>query len=83
MSVWLIASIALLFALVPCGWVALSSTVQKRVVALEMTGIIGTLELMLLTMAFNRMPMMDLAVALALLSFAAGTVFAHFLAREL
>jgi multisubunit Na+/H+ antiporter MnhF subunit len=76
-------SIALLFALVPCGWVALTSTVQKRVVALEMTGIIGTLELMLLTMAFNRMPMIDLAVTLALLSFAAGMVFAHFFAREL
>ena len=83
MNVWMIGSIAMLFALVPCGWLALTSTLEKRVVALEMTGVIGTLELMLLTMAFNRMPMMDLAVALALLSFGAGVVFAHFLAREL
>ncbi len=83
MNAWMIASIGMLFAFVPCGWIALTSTVQKRVVALEMTGIIGTLELMLLTMAFNRTPMMDLAIALALLSFAAGMVFAHFLAREL
>lgn len=83
MNLWMIASIALLFTFVPCGWVALASTVQKRLVAFEMTGIVATLELMLLTMAFNRMPMMDLAIALALLSFGAGMVFAHFLAREL
>lgn len=83
MSVWLLASIVLLFALVPCGWIALTSTVQKRLVAMEMAGVICTLELMLLTMAFNRMPMMDLAVALGLMSFGAGMVFAHFLARTL
>ena len=56
----------LLLALVPCGWGG----------GLEMTGIVCTLELMLLTMAFHRMPMMDLA--LGLLSFGAGMVFAHF-----
>ena len=83
MSVWMIASIALLFALVPCGWLAFTATLEKRVVALEMTGIIVTVELMLLTMAFNRAPLMDLAIALGLLSFAAGMVFAHFLASEL
>lgn len=77
------ASIAVLLALVPCGWLALTSTVQKRLVALEMTGVLCTLELMLLTMAFKRMPMMDLAIALGLLSFGAGMVFAHFLARDL
>jgi len=83
MNVWHIAAVAMLFALVPCGWVALTSSVQKRLVALEMSGIICTLELMLLTMAFNRMPMMDLALALGLLSFGAGMVFAHFLERYL
>lgn len=83
MSLWMTASIAVLLALVPCGWLALTSTVQKRLVALEMTGVLCTLELMLLTMAFKRMPMMDLAIALGLLSFGAGMVFAHFLARDL
>ncbi len=83
MNVWLIASGMMLLALVPCGWVALTSSVEKRLVALEMTGIVCTLELMLLTMAFNRMPMMDLALALGLLSFGAGMVFAHFLERYL
>ena len=83
MSLWMIAAIALLFALAPCGWLVLTSTLQKRLVALEMTGILCTIELMLLTMAFNRMPMMDLAIALGLLSFGAGMTFAHFLARHL
>ena len=83
MSVWMIASIAMLFALVPAGWLALTGSVEKRLVGLEMTGVIATLELMLLTIAFNRMPMMDLAVALGLLSFGAGMTFAHFLARHL
>ena len=83
MNVWMISSIALLIALVPCGWLAMTQTVHKRLVGLEMAGIISTLELMLLTMAFNRMPMMDLSIALGLLSFGAGMVFAHFLARDL
>ena len=83
MNLWMTASIAMLVALVPCGWLALTSTVQKRLVGLEMAGILCTLELMLLTMAFHRMPMMDLAIALGLLSFGSGMVFAHFLARDL
>lgn len=83
MNVWMIASIALLFALLPCAWLALTSTVEKRLVALEMSGILCTLELMLLTMAFHRMPLMDLALALGLLSFGAGMVFAHFLSGTL
>lgn len=83
MNAWMISSIALLAALAPCGWLALTGSVEKRLVALEMTGILCTLELMLLTMAFNRPPMMDLAIALALLSFGSGMVFAHFLERNL
>ncbi|HZP62747.1 MAG TPA: monovalent cation/H+ antiporter complex subunit F [Terriglobales bacterium] len=83
MNAWMVASVALLFALIPCGWLALTGSVQKRLVAVETAGVLCTLELMSLTMAFNRMPMMDLAVALALLSFGSGMVFAHFLARYL
>lgn len=83
MNLWMTCSVVLLFGLIPCGWVALTSTLEKRLVAFEMAGIISTIELMLLTMAFNRMPMMDLAVALGLLSFSSGIVFAHFIARNL
>lgn len=81
--IWMIASVATLIALVPAGWLAMTAEAEQRLVALEMAGILCTLEMMLLTMAFHRMPMMDLAVALALLSFGSGMVFAHFLARYL
>lgn len=84
MNVWMWGSIALLTALAPCGYLALSSgDTHKRLVALEMTGVVAVMEMMLLTMAFNRMPMMDLPVALALLCFGGGMVFAHFLERHL
>jgi multisubunit Na+/H+ antiporter MnhF subunit len=48
-----------------------------------MTGVVVTLLMMLLTMAFNRMPMMDLPITLALMSFGGGIVFARFFARHL
>ena len=83
MNAWMISSIALLLALLPCGWLAFTATVEKRLVALEFAGNLCTLELMLLTMAFHRTPLIDLAIALALLSFGAGMVFAHFVERNL
>jgi multisubunit Na+/H+ antiporter MnhF subunit len=80
----MIASIAMIFGLAACGWLALAAKdVRKRLVAFDMAGIIATLVLMTLTMAFQRMPLMDLAIALALMSFGSGMAFAHFLARRL
>jgi multicomponent Na+:H+ antiporter subunit F len=77
-------SILMLFGLGPCGVMALSANdVRKRLVGFEMAGIIASLEMMLLTMAFNRPPLMDLALALALLSFGGGMVFAIFLGKHL
>lgn len=83
MNFWTMASIGMLAALIPCGWLALTSTVEKRLIGMETAGIVCTLELMLLAIGFNRMPMMDLPLALALLSFGAGMLFAHMLARHL
>ena len=77
-------SIVMLAALPPCGYLVLtSSDTHKRLVALEMTGVVAVMEMMLLTMAFNRMPLMDLPIALGLLSFGGAIVFAHFLERHL
>jgi multisubunit Na+/H+ antiporter MnhF subunit len=83
MNFWMVASIVMLAAFIPCGWLALTDTVEKRLVGMETAGVVCTLHLMLLVMAFNRMPMMDLALALALLSFGAGMLFAQMLARHL
>lgn len=83
MNIWELASDVMIFALVPLTWISARGQVKERLVAFFMAGVVITNLLMLLTMAFNRMPMMDLALALALMSFGGGIVFARFLARYL
>jgi multisubunit Na+/H+ antiporter MnhF subunit len=46
-----------------------------------MSGLIATLVFVCLAQGFERAIYLDLAVALALLSFAGGLVFVHFLER--
>jgi multicomponent Na+:H+ antiporter subunit F len=82
-NVWELAAEVTIFALVPLAWLALRGDPRQRLVAFYMTGVVVTLLLMMLTMAFNRMPMMDLAITLALMSFGGGIVFARFFARHL
>ncbi|MGH9688766.1 MAG: MrpF/PhaF family protein, partial [Candidatus Acidiferrales bacterium] len=57
--------------------------VSDRVVALEFGSCIVTLELVLLSEGFHRPSFYDLPLALALLSFGGGMVFARFLQRWL
>jgi multicomponent Na+:H+ antiporter subunit F len=78
---WLVAALALLVGLVPCGVVCLRGDPVNRLVGLEMAGTVDTLLLVLLAQAYDRAIYYDLAVALALLSFAGGMVFARFLER--
>jgi len=82
-NVWLVATLALLAGLVPCGIVCLRGDVVDRLVGLEMAGVVVTLALLLLAQGFGRVVYVDLALALALLSFAGGLVFARFLERFL
>jgi multicomponent Na+:H+ antiporter subunit F len=83
LNIWELASQVTLFTLVPLAWMATRGDARNRLVAFYMGGVVCTLLLMLLTMDFNRMPMMDLAIALALMSFGGGIVFARFFARHL
>jgi multicomponent Na+:H+ antiporter subunit F len=78
---WLVAALALLVGLVPCGVVCLRGDPVNRLVGLEMAGAVDTLVLLLLAQAYQRSIYFDLALALALLSFAGGMVFARFLER--
>jgi len=78
---WLVAALALLVGLVPCGVVCLRGDPVNRLVGLEMAGAVDTLVLLLLAQAYGRAIYFDLALALALLSFAGGMVFARFLER--
>jgi|GEM_PF-273766 len=81
MNEWLVAALALLVGLVPCGVVCLRGDPVNRLVGLEMAGTVDTLVLLLLAQAYDRAIYFDLALALALLSFAGGMVFARFLER--
>ncbi len=84
MSLWLLADILLLLAIVPCAIVVLRSAgLSDWVVAVQMCGVIGALALMILAQAMSRPSFYDLAVALSLLSFPTGLMFAHFLERWL
>lgn len=83
MNVWEIAAQVLIFVLVPLAWTAMRGDPALRLVSFFMAGVVITLMMMLLTMAFNRMPMMDLAMTLALMSFGGGIVFARFFERHL
>jgi multicomponent Na+:H+ antiporter subunit F len=78
---WTVAAFALLIGLVPCGVVCLRGQPTERLVGLEMAGNIDALALLLLAIAYQRTIYLDLALALALLTFAGGLVFARFLER--
>jgi multicomponent Na+:H+ antiporter subunit F len=79
---WLVAGLALLAGLVPCGAALVRGDVVSRLVALELAGTVDTLILLMLAQGYGRVVYMDLALTLALLSFAGGLVFARFLERH-
>jgi multicomponent Na+:H+ antiporter subunit F len=79
----MVATMALLAGLIPCGVTCLRGDAQDRLVGLELAGVIVTLVLLLLAEAFGRAIYVDIALALALLSLAGGLVFARFLERFL
>ncbi len=83
MNPWLLAATVLLFALVPCGIAAFRGTPMDRLVGLEMADIVVALILILLAQGMNRPSLYDLALALSLLAFGGGLVFARFLERWL
>ncbi len=56
---------------------------ERRLVGLEMTGLIVTIILVLLTIGFGRIPLIDLPLTLAVMSFGGGLVFARFLEKHL
>ena len=81
MNPWLITATVMAAALVPCGIVCLRGSAPDRLAGLEAASLIATLVLLLMAEGFGRQPFVDLALALALLSFGGGLVFARFLER--
>jgi multicomponent Na+:H+ antiporter subunit F len=61
----------------------LRGSAERRLVGLEMTGILVIILLILITLGYGRLPFIDLPLTLAVLSFGAGLVFARFLEKHL
>jgi multicomponent Na+:H+ antiporter subunit F len=80
---WIVASVITGGCLAPCAWMCLQGSPEKRLVGLEMTGVILTILLVLLTIGYGRLPFMDLPLTLAILTFGSGLVFARFLEKHL
>jgi multisubunit Na+/H+ antiporter MnhF subunit len=80
---WMLASIAVGGALIPCAWMCLRGSPERRLVGVEMTGTLTTIELILLTIGYGRLPFIDLPLTLAVLTLGAGLVFARFLEKHL
>jgi multicomponent Na+:H+ antiporter subunit F len=83
MNIWLAAAAGVSVTLIPCADMCLRGTPERRLVGLEMTGILVTIALVLFTVGFGRLPFMDLPLALAIMSFGGGLVFARFLEKHL
>ena len=83
MNHWIVAAVATGGSLLPCAWASLRGTPERRLVGLEMTGIIVVILLILMTLGYGRLPLIDLPLTLAVLSFGAGLVFARFLEKHL
>lgn len=83
MNAWLLAALALLIGLLPCAIVCLRGSPMERLVGLEMAGTVDTLILLVLAEGYEQAIFFDLAVVLAVLTFAGGLVFARVLERWL
>jgi len=83
MNPWLVASGLLLVALVPCGIATFRGSPMERLLGLEMAGVVETMFLVTFAIAIGRPNFLDLALAMGLLCFGGGLVFARFLERWL
>lgn len=80
---WLSAAIAVGLTLCPCAAMCLRGTPERRLVGLEMSGVLVTITMVLLTIGFDRTVFIDLPLALAIMSFGGGLVYARFLEKHL
>jgi multicomponent Na+:H+ antiporter subunit F len=77
-NVWLWAAAVLTAAMLAPLWVAVRRSLLDGIVALEAAGMDATLVLLLIAVGTKRQPFGDLAVVLAVTSFAGGLAFLRF-----
>jgi multisubunit Na+/H+ antiporter MnhF subunit len=83
MNSWLIAAGALLCGLIPCGAVVLTGRLEDRFVALQLCGLVTTIDLVLIAVGLGQPSFTDLALALVLLSAPGTLLYTQFLERWL
>jgi multisubunit Na+/H+ antiporter MnhF subunit len=83
MNPWLLAGCAVTASLVPCADMCLRGSPERRLVGLEMTSLLIILTMALFSIGFGRFLFIDLSLALAIMSFGGGLVFARFLEKHL
>ncbi|HEY2691765.1 MAG TPA: monovalent cation/H+ antiporter complex subunit F [Streptosporangiaceae bacterium] len=83
MNGFVIAAIAMLLGVIPCGVVVCRGTVMEALVAYELITAIVVMVLILLAEGFRRSGEFELPLLLAVLLFGSGLVFVRFLERWL
>jgi multicomponent Na+:H+ antiporter subunit F len=83
MKLWLLATALTSIALIPCAAMSLRGSPERRLVGLEMTSMIVTIDMVMFTVGSGRLPFIDMPLALAILSFGGGLVFTRFLGKYL
>jgi multisubunit Na+/H+ antiporter MnhF subunit len=83
MNAWLWSATVLVLAMLPCLAVAARGSWLDAFVALEATGVLGSLVLLLLAQGFARGVYFSLALVFSIASLVGGLVFARFLERWL
>ena len=83
MNAWLLAGVATGAGLLPCAFVCLRGSPERRLVGLEMTSILAILMLSMFSVGFGRPSFIDLPLVLSVLSFGGGLIFARFLEKHL
>lgn len=81
MNAFLVAAIALLVALVPCGWVCWRAEPESRMVGLSLAGTVQSLVLLLIAVGSGEPALASVAVVLVALSVGGSLAFARFLER--
>lgn len=83
MNVWLAASFAVGLCLIPCADLCLRGSSERRLVGLELSSVLVTMLLVLLTFGFHRPAFIDIPLTLAIMSLGACLVFVRFLEKHL
>ena len=83
MNGFVIAAIAMLIGVIPCGVVVWRGTAMEAVVAYEAISAIVVMVMVLLSQGFRRFGELELPIVLAVLLFGSGLVFVHALERWL